>query len=132
MRYGTVTRRWFKTRWGLRTGLVEDHHIIPKEWSNHPVVLRNKYDVNNNQNLIMMPTHYGMEKLNIREDRMIHHGGHNEYNKFVKSMLDSMLELDESEKEFKELCLFLRKNCRDNQDNIPWRRDARVGPRGKT
>jgi hypothetical protein len=124
MRYGTVARRNFKIRWNLRGGLVEDHHVIPREWKAHLVVKKIKYDVNSSCNLVMMPTYFGMEKLNVRRDRLVHYGGHKAYNEFVKQILDNMMHIDEHEelmKEFKDKHGYLKKNCRDNVDGIPWR-----------
>lgn len=124
MRYGTVARRNLKIRWSLTGGVVNDHHVIPREWKTHPVIRRLKYDINSSCNLVMMPTHYGMEKLNVRQNRLVHYGGHNDYNRFVKQILDNMLHIDcheELNKQFKDIHVYLKKNCRDNTDGIPWR-----------
>ena len=44
MRYGSVIRRNFKTRWGLRGGIVEDHHVIPKKYRDHAIVRQFEFD----------------------------------------------------------------------------------------
>src|SRR5210317_1708854 len=91
MRYGSLARKMFKVRWGLHgKGLVEDHHIIPKQFKKHPVVVKAKYDINASKNLIMLPTRLGKFVLRVREDRLIHAGKHTGYNTYVGKMLDSM------------------------------------------
>ena len=103
---------------------MEDHHVIPREWRTHPVIKKIQYDVNSSCNLVMMPTHYGMEKLNVRSSRLVHYGGHKAYNEFVKQILDTMTHIEYHEelmKEFKDKHGYLKKNCRYNVDGIPWR-----------
>ena len=117
MRYGTVMRKRFKTRWGLRGGVVEDHHVIPKQWRNHAVVTKFRYDVDSSHNIIMMPTHLGAIKLNVRANRMIHNGGHVKYNRYVGTMLDSIKTQEDSY----YLRDFLKSVCRYNHDILPWK-----------
>ena len=84
MRYGSLARKMFKVRWGLHgNGLVEDHHIIPKQFKKHPVVVKAKYDINASKNLIMLPTRLGKFVLRVREDRLIHAGKHAGYNRIL-------------------------------------------------
>ena len=117
MRYGSFARRIFKTRWGLQgTGLVEDHHIIPRQFKNHPIVMKAAYDINASKNLIMLPTRLGKSVLCVREDRLIHSGKHTGYNRYVGRMLDSM----KSTTEFTEFTKFLRIACRHRPQDIPW------------
>ena len=116
MRYGSVARRNFKIRWGLRGGLVEDHHVIPRQWRNHAVVKRFEYDVDGSHNIIMMPTRLGARVMNVRGDRMTHNGGHVKYNRYVGSMLD-VIQTDEDLYRFRD---FLKGVCRYNHDIIPW------------
>jgi hypothetical protein len=116
MRYGSLARRLFKIRWNLHRGLVQDHHVIPVKFRNHPIILTNKLDLNASSNLVMMPTYYGMATMNIRKDRLIHYGSHDKYNDFVKFNLDFI----KSKDELLYFQNFLKRNCRDNVDNIPW------------
>ena len=52
MRYGSVARKVFKTRWGLyNKGLVEDHHVIPREFREHPTIKGFRYDMNAGDNV---------------------------------------------------------------------------------
>ena len=123
MRYGSLARRFFKIRWGLNGGLVQDHHVIPKQWRNHAVIKRAEYDLHSSCNLVMMPTPRAMSVMNLRRDRLVHYKGHPNYNKYVKFYLDSMnfIECDVKLKdELLDFRDFLKRNCRDNRDFIPW------------
>lgn len=115
MRYGSVLRENFKVRWNLK-GIVEDHHVIPKQFKHHPVIRRHNYDMNASSNIVMMPTRYGKQVLNVREDRLVHVGPHPKYNHFVQRMLDSIQNGDELE----YLVSFLKQSCRYNPTQIPW------------
>ena len=65
----------------------------------------------------MMPTLLGMSMFkNIRDDRLVHGGGHREYNEFVKYTLDKITYPED----FWAFHAFLKRNCRYNLDNIPW------------
>ena len=68
-------------------GLVEIHHVVPKEFKNHPTLLREKYDVEEDYNFVFVPSKKGMYELNSH-NRPIHSGGHPAYNLFVKTHLD--------------------------------------------
>lgn len=126
MRYGSVVRRSFKQRFGLLRGLTEDHHVIPKQWKDHPVIRKIDYDIHVSHNIVIMPTHFGMEKLNVRPTRLVHYGGHRAYNKYVKEMLDSIDVCQDPLTVWSEFILFhsfLKLNMRENVHNIPWLKD---------
>jgi hypothetical protein len=107
----------FKVRWGLHgKGLVEDHHIIPKQFKKHPIVVKSGYDINASANLIMLPTRLGKFVLRVRDDRIIHSGKHTSYNNYVEKMLDSM----KSVEQFTEFTDFLKRACRHRPQDIPW------------
>ncbi len=115
-RYQAVTRLLFKERWQLKD-LVEDHHVIPKQFMHHKVLREIAFDINASKNLVMMPTKLGIQTLpNLRRDRLVHGCGHRQYNRFVKHVLDSL----SSPCEFWDFHDFLRRNCRYNFDKIPW------------
>ena len=64
MRYGSVARKVFKTRWGLyNKGLVEDHHVIPREFREHPTIKGFRYDMNAGDNVVLLPTRLGKHIL---------------------------------------------------------------------
>ena len=117
MRYGSLARKMFKVRWGLHNrGLVEDHHIIPKQFKKHPVVVRAKYDIHASKNLVMLPTRLGKFVLRVREDRLIHSGKHKAYNAYVEKVLDGI----NSTHEFNSFVDFLKHSIRWNPHHIPW------------
>jgi hypothetical protein len=117
MRYGSAARKMFKIRWGLHDrGLVEDHHVIPRRFRNHPIVQKSNYDVNESKNLVMMPTRLGKHLLKLREDRLFHEGNHAAYNAYVGNMLDVM----DSTYDFELFVEFLKRGCRRNSHHIPW------------
>jgi hypothetical protein len=80
--------RAIRARFNLR-GKVQIHHIIPKQYAKY------LWDIgiseNAPENLILMPTKDGMKTMNLREDRIIHDGGHIAYNKFVGDLLVNAL-----------------------------------------
>ena len=115
-RYQAATRILFKARWQLKD-LVEDHHVIPRHLQHHKVLRELAFDINASKNLVIMPTKFGMMTIpELRQDRLVHGGGHKDYNKFVKHILDSL----SSPCEFWNFHDFLRRNCRYNFDKIPW------------
>ncbi len=117
MRYGSLIRKNFKVRWGLHgKGLVEDHHVIPRRFKEHPLIQQCNYDVNSSENLVMMPTRLGKMILKVREDRLIHEGNHSAYSAYVGNMLDVM----DSAYDFNLFVEFLKKGCRRNGHHIPW------------
>lgn len=123
-KYASVARRNFKIRWGLRGNLVQDHHAIPMQWREHPVVRAVNYDFNGSDNIVMMPTPKGKQILNVRPDRLVHYGGHKKYNLYVGTWLDHIQEIQDPQEmmeEFYNFRDFLKRNCRDNRDHIPWR-----------
>ena len=114
----------FKLRWGLRGGMVQDHHAIPIQWRHHPVVKDIMYDFNHPDNIVMMPTPLAFKCMDLRSDRLVHYGGHNRYNAFVGSWLDHINKIEdhtEMSAEFYRFRDFLKRNCRDNRDCIPWK-----------
>jgi hypothetical protein len=115
MRYGSSVRTSFKIRWNL-SGLVHDHHVIPKQFKIHPVVHKYGYDIHASSNIIMMPTLYGKHVLNVREDRLVHSGPHRKYNSYVEFMLNSI----KSEDDLIMFVSFLKESCRFKSNRIPW------------
>lgn len=78
--YGSYNRVILKQKHKIR-GLVQDHHIIPRQFSK-----RVSIDIDTSKNLIMLPTSYG--KLFLNTSRPIHENGHPKYNKYIKQLLD--------------------------------------------
>lgn len=110
--------KYYKKRFKL-TNLVEIHHIIPRQHTNHPIIIKTKYNIDDGYNLMFLPTYKGKNKLNLHLDRPIHQYGHYKYNMFIKSYLDNLLESNNYSKlDIINLNIFLRKNLRHL--TIPW------------
>ena len=124
-RYGSVYRRLFKKRWGVDKGLTQDHHVIPRKFKDHDVVQRIQYDMNSSKNLVIMPTHYGIDKLNVRQDRLVHYGGHPAYDEFVFASLESMNSISNDgivDAYMSMYVTFLKRHLRSGSGSvIPWR-----------
>ena len=73
-----------RERLGL-SGLVEIHHVIPREFRSHPAVRRFDYDVEAGYNTILMPTAAGRD---LSEKRFVHSNGHRHYNRYARHHLD--------------------------------------------
>ena len=100
-------------------GLLDIHHIIPKEFKRHPTVLFSKYNIEDGYNLIFLPTSKGIRMLNTHYDRPDHSGGHSEYNKYIGTVLDKMFcESKTSQYNMCKLNKILRQSMRHL--NCPW------------
>lgn len=108
MNYKSNLRKMFKLRWNLR-GLVQDHHVIPQQFK-HQILIQDI--IHSSKNLIMMPTPTGVQKLRLRENRLVHWGPHNAYNQFVGCELDRCRNI----KDIEELQNYLKWELR-----FPWR-----------
>lgn len=104
--------RQARTKRGL-TDIVQIHHIIPREFRNHPTIIESRYNIEDGYNLMFLPTRIGRELLILHIDRPIHYGGHLRYNKYVCERLD---EINKSETiSYNNLCGLnheLRENMR--------------------
>lgn len=72
-----------KRRYNLQD-LVEIHHIIPKQFKNHPVLV--DFDIDDGCNLMLLPNTKGKVVLNT--SRLNHRVGHVEYNRRIGEELD--------------------------------------------
>lgn len=113
--YGSDNRKYIKKRFNVY-GLVEDHHIIPKQFRNHPKLKKYNFNISHPSNIMLMPNKLGVYFLYT--NRMLHTGGHPQYNKFVGKILEKV----DNEDDLKELIWFLRYSIRNNDKmNIPWK-----------
>ena len=78
----------------LLSGLIQDHHIIPREFRNiinyDNSRLINSIDSSNN--LIMLPTNNGYSFLNT--NRSIHENGHKYYNQYIYTLIQQGHSID--------------------------------------
>lgn len=95
-------------------GLVQNHHIIPRQWRFHNAVIASNYSIDSSNNLLLMPTSYGKYFLNT--SRYVHSGGHNNYNYYVKTLLDFSVKQNIS---IEEVRFYLKQVLRTGS-TIPW------------
>ena len=81
------TMRNIRKRYRLKK-LIEIHHVIPREFSKHPVLKKYNFDTEESYNLMFCASTKGISTMNLRETRPVHSGGHMSYNKFTIEQLD--------------------------------------------
>jgi hypothetical protein len=121
-RYRGWDRKFHKKQKGY-VGYVNDHHVIPKQFRNHSLVRKTKFDINGNFNLMIMPTPSGIEKLHLDPSTQTH-SHHLHYNIYVGSELNDIWNKDVNLEE-KEYSLWLFVNyLKDHlklESGIPWK-----------
>lgn len=73
------------------SGLVQIHHIVPRQFRNHPIVVScafYNFHIDDGCNLMLLPNKRGRERLSTA--RPCHDGGHVAYNRFVGKRLSEM------------------------------------------
>mgnify|MGYP001172324281 CR=1 FL=1 len=102
-RYNTVYRRKFKNDVYMKN-MVDNHHIIPKQFKNHPLIRSLDVDVGCSKNILFMRNRYSKEYFN--DDSYIYHESHNKYNKFVDHELQIMSSIEDKEVKKYQFTLF--------------------------
>ena len=103
--------------------LVQNHHIIPKQFKNHELLEKINFNINDSCNILIMPNKNGVKKLNIDPKTTIHDGSHGKYNKFIKKELDDIYKKDYVDTQkyyFWLLVTYLKDNLHLNKDKFPW------------
>jgi hypothetical protein len=121
-RYGSTQRKVYK-KYKNYTNLVQDHHIIPKQWKKHKLIRTINFDINSSNNLIIMPTPKTFLYFNFNSNLRTHYVGHPSYNLYVKKILDDinkLYSLDDKKYYFWLFFIYLKKNCIYLNNNIPW------------
>lgn len=122
-RYGSKERKQFKKRYNYNN-LVQDHHVIPKQWKNHKLIKTINYDINSCNNLIIMPIPKAIYIHNLNPLIRTHFNGHNKYNSYVKYNLDLLEKLNTYDEQCFYFWLFytyLKDNLYFFDNNIPWK-----------
>ena len=96
---------------------MDDHHLIPRKFASHPVILDTRFPINSSKNLKMMPN----INYEVPDDILVHKS-HCGYNHYIYTQLE-MLKQYELEHQRERLSLFVSglnqrldfKNC------IPWK-----------
>lgn len=95
----------------LLCGLIQDHHIIPRQLRNKINYENSKLidNIDSSNNLIMLPTRYG--NLFLNTNRSIHENGHKYYNQYINSLIQQGYSID-------YIILFVRKQLRNGDVKI--------------
>lgn len=107
--YSSVYRRNIKRKY-LLCGLVQDHHIIPRQFKNQINYNNDSFisHIDDPKNLIILPNTIG--KLIINTNRPIHENGHINYNKYILTLLDNNYTIN-------QIIPFMKKQLRSNEIN---------------
>ena len=116
--YGSKQRKLIKDKYNL-SGIVEDHHIIPKSFEKHKLISETRFPIHCSKNIKMMPS------VNHKciHDNILVHTHHYVYNLFIKEKLDEIDKtiIDNEEKRKSILLLIDDLNTKLNyKNNIPW------------
>lgn len=105
------------------TGLVQIHHIIPREFASHPLIVAHHYPMERGANLMFMPTIEGTRTLNTV--RPCHEGGHLAYNEYVGASLSRIATSPYSKTQrgeaLRRLVWYLRLALCTQEAHPPWR-----------
>jgi len=96
-------------------GLVEVHHILPRQFRAHDAL--SDFDIDSGSNLMFMPTRAG--KTLINTVRPCHEGGHRHYNEYVLRYLNSLPTRNNTQ-EVHGLIRKLRLSLMESSPLIPW------------
>ena len=120
-RYGSKKRRQYKEN-TFKKGLVEDHHIIPKQFKNNHFINEIDYDVSCSNNILIMPSFVSSYVLN--NDKIIYHHSHRKYNKYIESNIETILNNNMTKDEKQYYFWLFVKNIEfkllNNNKKIPW------------
>ena len=121
-RYGSSERKVYKKS-KKYTNLVQDHHIIPKQWKKHKLIENINFDINSSNNLVIMPIPKTFMYINLNPNLRTHYIGHPKYNLYIKEFLDkldNLQSLDDKKFYFWLFFIYLKENCVYLNNNIPW------------
>ena len=113
--YNTKHRRKFKNYF-YDDRYVDNHHIIPKQFTNHPLLCELNVDVSCSKNIIFLQNRYAKSILN--SNTTIYHQSHPKYNKFIDKELQRIYNINDKEtKKYEFMLMFMYLNqCFENND----------------
>tara|TARA_Y100000992_G_scaffold94165_1_gene60600 strand:+ start:69 stop:602 length:534 start_codon:yes stop_codon:yes gene_type:complete len=109
LRYGTKARKKIKYSYHKK-GLIEDHHLIPKEFHEHSLFENIHFDVGCSNNIYILPSISYKESIynnNLNKDEIIYHTSHRLYNNFIKEKLNNIYKIENIDEQKYEFLLFL-------------------------
>ncbi len=101
--YNTKYRRQFKNTF-FKHSLVDNHHIIPKEFSFHPLMIEFQVDLSCSKNIMFLPNR--SSKYIIEDNSIIYHTAHTKYNRYVENQLQYISSITDKESRQYQLSLF--------------------------
>ena len=107
LRYGTKARRKIKYSYHKK-GLIEDHHLIPKEFHEHLLFENINFDVGCSNNIYILPSISYRESIynNMNNNEIIYHTNHRLYNSFIKEKLNDIYKIENIDEQKYEFLLF--------------------------
>tara|TARA_Y100000389_G_scaffold194263_1_gene224035 strand:+ start:224 stop:757 length:534 start_codon:yes stop_codon:yes gene_type:complete len=108
LRYGTKARRKIKYSYHKK-GLIEDHHLIPKEFNEHQLFNNIHFDVGCSNNIYVLPAISYKESIynnNINKGEIIYHTSHRLYNSFIKEELNNIYKIKNLDEQKYKFILF--------------------------
>ena len=100
--------------------LVQIHHIIPRQFRNHPVVV--DFNMEDGANYMFMPNVLGKQLINTC--RPNHQGGHEAYNRYVQRRLEHIYYTKDPIEHLysvQNLSSYLRNQLCNGWKDIPWK-----------
>lgn len=116
--YNTKLRRNFKNTF-FKKGLVENHHIIPKQFKKHILIKNINFDIGCSQNIFFLPNLSAKYVLN--DETQIYHQSHIKYNKYVEQELNEInknISIDQQKYEFWLFFYYLYDGLKKNDEFI--------------
>mgnify|MGYP001160102019 FL=1 len=101
--YNTKYRRLFKEKY-YKHGLVDNHHIFPKQFQHHPLMQEFHVDVACSKNIMFLPNRSARYFLN--DPSLIYHNAHPKYNSYVEKQLQMISQHRDKESRHYQLSLF--------------------------
>lgn len=122
LRYGTKLRRKIKYS-HHKKGLIEDHHLIPKEFYEHSLFENIDFDVGCSNNIYILPSISYKESIynnNLNKEQIIYHTNHRLYNSFIKEELSKICKIKNKDEQKYVFLLFINhlRNCFDSNDGF--------------
>lgn len=109
LHYGSKYRKKWKAQY-FPHGVVEDHHIIPRQFKNHELIKKINFDLSCSNNIICM--HSLVCHFFLKDNLILYHQPHSKYNKYVESVLDNIYD------EWKNKILYNEYNDLYNTDEL--------------
>jgi hypothetical protein len=115
--YNTKYRRNFKNKY-FKQDLIDNHHIIPRQFQNHPLLQELHFDVACSKNIYFLPTRSAKHVL--QDASLIYHNSHPKYNTFVAKELQRIHSHEDKDKRQYEFVLFFMYLSQSLEHNDPY------------